>query len=220
MPRPVVRHFDTRTVTRTTLTRFAQRPPAGDDVAVRRKLVAVLLIAATLVTPVAVGALWLRLSLLNEDRYVHTVAPLVVEPGDRLGRRGPGRRHPPRAGRHELCRARARKLGPVLAAGVHQYIAQLVEKLSGPRSSRSSGGRRRCRATRRSWPRSRGKQEHVIQPDGSVEVNLASVVAAARDTLAADGAPRLRPGAAGARPGAVHDRPAGALHRARQRSAC
>ena len=37
-----------------------------------------LLIAATLVTPVAVGALWLRLSLLNEDRYVHTVVSKLL----------------------------------------------------------------------------------------------------------------------------------------------
>ena len=45
---------------------------------VRRTVVAVLLVVATAVTPVAIGALWLRLALLDQSRYVHTVAPLAT----------------------------------------------------------------------------------------------------------------------------------------------
>ena len=77
--------------------------PAVDDTPaeMRRRIVAALVIAASLVTPVAVGALWLRLALLNEHRYVRTVAPLATNRAivSAVARRGHG--HAARAGRRE-----------------------------------------------------------------------------------------------------------------------
>ena len=168
-----------------------------------------LLIAATLVTPVAVGALWLRLSLLDQGRYVHTVAPLASNQAIVSAVAGQVTDTLLDQVDASSLEGELGKLGPFLAAGVHGYVTDLVEKApphpavpgavaagdgAEPRGARGGarGARERAdpaRRERRGEPRERGGR---------------------RSGLArGDRAPRLRPRAAAARPGAVHDRPAG-----------
>jgi hypothetical protein len=177
-----------------------------------RRTVAALVIAASLVTPFAIGAVWLRLSLLDQSRYVHTVAPLATNRAivsavalavtDSLLAQVDEK-----AIEHELG-----TLGPILGAGVHRYVQQLVERLL----LTSQFGQLWRAATVQSHKALvaalEGRQSNLIAPDGSVDVNLSSVVATARDTLAAAGLhvfDRVQPGLIQerftiARPGALH----------------
>jgi hypothetical protein len=169
-------------------------------------------IAASLVTPFAVGALWLRLALLNEHRYVRTVAPLATnraivsavaaEVTDTLLAQVDEK-----AIEDELGR-----LGPILGAGVHGYVQQFVERLLLTSQFEQLWTAATVQSHRALVAALEGKQSDLIAPDGSVDVNLASVVARARDTLAAAGLhvfDRVEPGLVQerftiARPGALH----------------
>ncbi len=181
-----------------------------------RRTVAALVIAASLVTPFAVGALWLRLALLNEHRYVRTVAPLATnraivsavaaEVTDTLLAQVDEK-----AIEDELGR-----LGPILGAGVHGYVQQLVAKLLLTSQFEQLWTAATVQSHQALVAALEGKQSDLIAPDGSVDVNLASVVARARDTLAAAGLhvfDRVEPGLVQERFTIV--RP-GALHRARR----
>jgi hypothetical protein len=177
-----------------------------------RRTVAALVIAASLVTPFAIGALWLRLSLLDESRYVHTVAPLATnraivsavaaEVTDSLLAQVDEK-----AIEDELG-----KLGPILGAGVHGYVQQLVERLLLTSQFEQLWRAATVQSHKALVAALEGKESNLIAPDGSVDVNLASVVAKARDTLAAAGLhvfDRIQPGLIQqrftiARPGALH----------------
>jgi hypothetical protein len=177
-----------------------------------RRTVAALVIAASLVTPFAVGALWLRLSLLDESRYVHTVAPLATnraivsavaaEVTDSLLAQVDEK-----AIEDELG-----KLGPILGAGVHGYVQQLVEKLLLTSQFEELWRAATVQSHKALVAALEGRQSDLIAPDGSVDVNLAAVVGKARDTLAAAGLhvfDNVQPGLIQqrftiARPGALH----------------
>jgi hypothetical protein len=177
-----------------------------------RRTVAALVIAASLVTPFAIGALWLRLSLLDESRYVHTVAPLATnraivsavaaEVTDSMLAQVDEK-----AIEDELGR-----LGPILGAGVHGYVQQLVEKLLLTSQFEQLWRAATAQSHKALVAALEGKESNLIAPDGSVDVNLAAVVAKARDTLAATGLhvfDRVQPGLIQerftiARPGALH----------------
>ena len=104
------------------------------------------------------------------------------------------------------------KLGPVLAAGVHGYVAELVEKALLTSQFQELWRQATVQSHQALVASLEGHKSTLIQPDGSVEVNLASVVAAARDSLAATGLhvfDRVQPGLVQerftiARPGALH----------------
>jgi hypothetical protein len=181
----------------------------------RRTVVAVLLVVATAVTPVAIGALWLRLALLDESRYVHTVAPLATnraivsavaaEVTDTLLAQVDEK-----AIEDELG-----KLGPILGEGVHGYVQQLVERLLLASQFEQLWKAATVQSHKALVAALEGKQSSLIAPDGSVDVNLASIVAEARDRLAATGLhvfDHVQPGLIQERFTIV--RP-GALHRAR-----
>lgn len=178
----------------------------------RRTVVAVILVVATAVTPVAIGALWLRLVLLDESRYVHTVAPLATnraivsavaaEVTDTLLAQVDEK-----AIEDELG-----KLGPILGAGVHGYVQQFVEKLLSTSQFEQLWRAATVQSHKALVAALDGKQSSLIAPDGSVDVNLGSIVAEARDRLAAAGLhvfDRVQPGLIQerftiARPDALH----------------
>lgn len=152
-----------------------------------RRTVAALLIAASAITPLAIGAVWLRAVVLDESRYVATVAPLAsnkaivsavadevtttllaqVDEAALENELGP--------------------LAPVARAGIHGYVSELVEKAL----LTDQFAQLWEIATRQSHKALvaalEGRSSRLIAPDGSVDVNLIDVVAAARDTLAATG---------------------------------
>jgi hypothetical protein len=172
----------------------------------------VLLVVATAVTPVAIGALWLRVALLDQSRYVHTVAPLATnrsivsavaaEVTDTLLAQVDEK-----AIEDELG-----KLGPIVGAGVHGYVQQLVEKLLLTSQFEQLWKAATVQSHKALVAALEGKQSSLIAPDGSVDVNLASVVADVRDRLAATGLhvfDHVEPGLIQerftiARPGALH----------------
>jgi len=152
-----------------------------------RRTVAALVIAASVVTPVAVGALWLRLSLFDEHRYVHTVAPLAAnraivsavaaEVTDSLLVQVDEK-----ALEDELGR-----LGPILGAGVHGYVQEAVERLL-LTSQFDQLWRAATVASHKALVAALEDRKSVlVASDGSVDVDLASVVALARDELASRG---------------------------------
>jgi hypothetical protein len=103
------------------------------------------------------------------------------------------------------------KLGPVLAAGVRGYVVELVERALLTAQFQELWRQATVQSHKALVASLEGQKSTLIQPDGSVEVNLASVVAAARDSLAATGLhvfDRVQPGLVQerftiARPGAL-----------------
>ena len=146
-----------------------------------------LLIAATLVTPVAVAALWLRLSLLDQSRYVHTVAPLASNQTIVSAVAGQVTDTLLDQVDASSLEGELGKLGPFLAAGVHGYVTDLVEKVLLTGQFQELWRQATVQSHEALVAALEGRQSALIQPDGSVEVNLANVVAAARDSLAATG---------------------------------
>jgi hypothetical protein len=157
-----------------------------------RRTTALLLVVATLVTPLAVAALWLRLSLLDQGRYVHTLTPLGTNPvivsavagqvTDSLLAQ---------VDASALEGALGGRLGSVVGAGVHDYVEELVAKLLLTSEFQSL------------W-RTAVEQSHEPlvatlegRSDGSVDLNLTNLVAAARRSLVATGLEvfdRVQPG--------------------------
>jgi hypothetical protein len=172
----------------------------------------VLLIVATLVTPVAIGALWLRLSLLDQDRYVHTVAPLATNRAIVSAVAAEVTDSMLAQVDEKAIEDELGKLGPILGAGVHGYVQQLVERLLLTSQFEQLWRAATVQSHKALVAALEGKQSDLIAPDGSVDVNLAAVVAKARDTLAAAGLhvfDKVEPGLIQerftiARPGALH----------------
>ena len=95
----------------------------------------------------SVVAIWLRVTLLDTDRYVKTVAPIAAEPAVQQRGRGPARHRDQRAHRLRLARARgaagarrrARARDPDRRAVVHPHADRRSSRAR--RASRSSGSR-------------------------------------------------------------------------------
>jgi hypothetical protein len=148
---------------------------------------ALLVIVASLVTPVAVGALWLRLSLFDQGRYVHTVAPLATNKAivsavasevtvDLLAQVDE------KALEDELGR-----FGPILGAGAQGTLEQIVGRLL-LTSEFEEVWRAATVASHKALVAAlENKQSVLVASDGSVDVDLANVVALARDELEARG---------------------------------
>jgi hypothetical protein len=144
-------------------------------------------IAASIVTPFAIGALWLRHSLLDESRYVHTVAPLAAnraivsavaaEVTDELFAQVDEKRLEGELG----------KLGPILGASVRSYVQQLVEKLLATSQFEQLWRAATVASHKALVAALEDKKSVYVAPDGSVGIDLSAVATAARDALAAQG---------------------------------
>jgi hypothetical protein len=175
-----------------------------------RRTTVLLLVVATLVTPVAVAALWLRLSLLDQGRYVHTVAPLGKNPvivsvvaGEVTD--GLLAQVDASALENEL----GGKLGSLVGVSVRGYVEELVAKLLLTSEFQALW---RTAVVQSHEPLIAALEGHN---EGRVDVNLGNLVAAARRSLVATGLDvfdRVEPGLVQehftlVRPGALHRAP-------------
>jgi hypothetical protein len=177
-----------------------------------RRTVAALLIAASAITPLAIGAVWLRAVLLDESRYVATVAPLasnqaiVSTVADEVTTTLLAQVD------EAALESELGPLAPVAHAGIHGYVSALVEKALLTDQFAQLWEISTRQSHKALVAALEGKPNRLIAPDGSVDVNLTDVVAAARDALAATGLhafAKVQPGLVQerftiARPGSVH----------------
>jgi len=148
---------------------------------------ALLVIVASLVTPAAVGALWLRLSLFDQDRYVHTVAPLATNRAivsavaaevtlDLLAQVD-----------EKALESELGRLGPILGAGAQDTVQQVVERLLLTSEFEQLWTAATVASHKALVAALENKRSVLVASDGSVDVDLGSVVALARDELASRG---------------------------------
>jgi hypothetical protein len=148
-----------------------------------RKTVAMLLIAGTIVTPFAIGALWVRYELLDTNRYVSTVTPLASNPAivsavsDRITT----------TLLDQVDAAEVEKeagiLGPLVGAGAHDAVQAVVEKFLLTAEFTRLWALANRQAHEALVAALEGNPSPLIQPDGSVDLNLSDIVASARHDL-------------------------------------
>jgi hypothetical protein len=152
-----------------------------------RKTVALLLITATVITPVAIAAVWLREELLNTDRYVATVTPLasnraiVAAVSDQIATRLLDQVDA------SIVEKEVGVLSPLIGASAHSYVQQVIERLLGTTQFKQLWITVNMQAHEALVAGLEGKRSSLVAPDGSVDLDLSNMVAAARDALVADG---------------------------------
>lgn len=149
---------------------------------------ALLLIAATIVTPLALTAVWLRGEVLVTHRYVHTVTPLASNPAiisavaaqitDALYAKVNLSQEAQSA-----LPGKASFLGKTLAAGVRSYTQETIERFLRTSGFRLLWIQANTQAHEALVAALEGKKSRFIGPDGSVDIDLSNAVLAARTAL-------------------------------------
>ena len=150
----------------------------------RRASVVVLLVLGCGLAALSVVAIWLRVTLLDTDRYVKTVAPIAAQPAvqnavaDKLETRDQQSRIDFASLAREVLPERADVLAPVIQTGVQSFIRA--------RHRRSSRARRASRtlwieANRRAHTRiiellEGGRSKRLVLDDDTVYLDLSPAV--------------------------------------------
>jgi hypothetical protein len=158
----------------------------------RRKTVALLVVVASLLAPLAITALWLRETVLDTHRYVAVVAPLSSN------------RAVDSAVASQVTSAlltnvditkltkgvlpkQAGFLGVSLNAAVRDYTESLVEKFLTTDEFHQLWIVANTQAQQALRAALEGKQSPFIGPDGNVEIDLSNIVLAARSQIGIEG---------------------------------
>ncbi len=147
---------------------------------------ALLLIGATIVTPLALTAVWLRGEVLVTHRYVHTVTPLASNPAivsavaaqitDALDAKA-----------QSVLPGQGNLLGKTLDAGLRSYTQATIERFLRTGAFRAIWIQANTQAHEALVAALEGKKSQFTQPDGSVDIDLSNAVLAARTALGAAG---------------------------------
>ncbi len=155
-------------------------------------MAAALVIAASLVTPPAITALWLRGEVLNTHRYVQTVTPLarndaiVSAVADEITtallsqvdvREVAG----------EVLPGVLGGIAPTLERSVHAYTQKLVERSLRTRRFQQLWVLANTQAHKALVAELNNEPSSLISADGSIDVDLSTAVAVARQALASAG---------------------------------
>ena len=159
------------------------------------RTVAVLLILASVATPLAVTAVWLRGEVLDTHRYVHTVTPLasnhavVAAVSDQITTELLARVNLKAAERKLLpsIPVALRQFAPSLDAAVHSYVEKAVETSLGTKEFKRLWVLANTEAHTALVAALEGKTSPLLNPDGSVDIDLSNAVAVARQSLGAAG---------------------------------
>ncbi len=153
---------------------------------------ALLLIAATIVTPLALTAVWLRGEVLVTHRYVHTVTPLASNPAivsavaaqitDALYAKANLSTQAQNA-----LPGKASFLGKTLAAGLRSYTQETIERFLRTGAFRVLWIQANTQAHEALVAALEGKKSRFIAADGSVDIDLSNAVLAARTALGVAG---------------------------------
>jgi multisubunit Na+/H+ antiporter MnhB subunit len=144
--------------------------------------VALLLIAATIVTPLALTAVWLRGEVLVTHRYVHTITPLASNPAidsavasqitDALDAKA-----------QTVLPGQGNLLGKALDASLRSYTQETIERFLRTSAFRVLWIQANTQAHAALVAALEGKQSQFIRPDGSVDIDLSNALLAARTAL-------------------------------------
>jgi hypothetical protein len=157
-----------------------------------RRLVALLLVLATLVTPLAISAFWLRNEVLDTQRYVQTVTPLS---SNRAIDAAVATEITNALFAHVNVTAEAQKVLPKkaqfltlpLATGLRAYTQDGVVKFLQTPQFRLIWQTANRQAHEALVAALEGKTSAFIEPDGTVDIKLANAAVAARAALAEAG---------------------------------
>ena len=151
-----------------------------------------LVIAASLLTPLAITALWLRGQVLNTHRYVRTVTPLaqndavVSAVADEITTALLAQVNVSDIAKDVLPGALG-GIAPTLERSVHGYTQKLVERSLRTDQFRQLWVLANTQAHKALVAELDRKSSPLISPDGSVNIDLSSAVVAARQALASAG---------------------------------
>ena len=151
-----------------------------------------LVIAASLLTPLAITALWLRGEALNTHRYVKTVTPLaqndavVSAVADEITTALLAQVNVSDIAKDVLPGALG-GIAPTLERSVHAYTQKLVERSLRTDQFRQLWVLANTQAHEALVAELDRKPSPLISPDGSVDIDLSSAVVAARQALASAG---------------------------------
>jgi hypothetical protein len=157
-----------------------------------RKTVAVLLILASIATPLALTAAWVRGQVLNTHRYVRTVTPLASDPAivsavaDQITTALLARIDVT-AVADKLVPPALRRFTPSLEDALHGYVQKLVEKSLLTSEFQRLWVIANTQAHEALVAELEGKPSPLIAPDGSVNVDLSNALLTARRALGATG---------------------------------
>jgi hypothetical protein len=142
-----------------------------------RRTAAVLVIAASLLTPFALTAVWLQTQILNTHRYVRTVAPLARN--DAVVS----------AVSDEVTTALLDQLdlGSVAGRSVHHYANRLIEKALRTSAFEGLWVVANTQAHRSLVDELERKPAPVVSADGSIDLDLSNAALIARGALGAAG---------------------------------
>ena len=158
----------------------------------RRRTVAVLVVVAALLCPLAITALWLRETVLDTHHFVAAVTPLSSNPAidaaiaDEITSALLDNVNVAKEASRVLP-SDARFLAVPLSNGVRDYTETLVAKFLATAEFRQLWVVANTQAHEALVAVLEGKQSPFLGPDGSVEIDLTSVVLAARHELGLSG---------------------------------
>jgi hypothetical protein len=150
----------------------------------RRTIVVLLVIVASLATPLAITAVWLRETLLDTHRYVAVVGPLSSNPAV------------DQAVAAQVSSAlldnvhitsQGGILGLTINGGVRDTTQALVEKFLQTDEFHTLWITANTNAQEALRAALEGKPSTIVSPNGSVEIDLSSIVLAARNQLGLSG---------------------------------
>lgn len=157
-----------------------------------RKTVAFLLLLACLVTPLAIGSYWLRNEVLNTSQYVATVTPLssnkAIDAAVASEITTELFKHVNVAAEaQQVLPKRAQFLSLPLTTALRQYTQDGVERFLQTSEFRRLWQFANTQAHQTLVDALEGKASPLLSAGGSVDINLANAVAAARQALAVAG---------------------------------
>jgi hypothetical protein len=157
-----------------------------------RRIVASLVIAASLVAPVAITALWLRGEVLNTHRYVQTVTPLASNDAvlsavaDEITTALLAQVSVSDVAKDVLPGALG-GLAPTLDRSVHAYTQKLIERSLRTGQFRELWVVANTQAHKALLAELDRKPSRLISPDGSIDLDLSNALGVARQALASAG---------------------------------
>ena len=169
----------------------APQTPGWDWVR-HRTVVAALVAAACLLAPLSIGAIWLRSQVLDTHVYLRTVTPLSSNPAidavvaDEITK-ALFAHVDVAAEARQVLPAKAQFLALPLTAGLRGYTQTAVERFLRSKQFRRLWIVANRQAHEALVAALEGKRSRFIAPDGSVDIDLADAVLAARQQLAAAG---------------------------------
>ncbi len=153
----------------------------------RRTFVAVLVIAASALAPLAITAYWLKGTLFDTHQYVVTVTPLSSNPA--IDDAVASRVTDALLQNVDLAKVQAELpkhtqfLGLALTAGVRDYTQELVVKFLQTSEFRKLWVIANTEAHDALVAVIEGKQTALVSPDGSVDIDLSSIATHARQAI-------------------------------------